>query len=52
MMGGIRKDFPPTAIPIPKVHTTDSPRPLKRIRKKEQRISPPKNQAAANDKLT
>jgi len=50
MMGGIRKDLPPWAIPVPKVQTTDSPRPLKRIRKKEQRIAPPNERATADDK--
>jgi hypothetical protein len=50
MMGGIRKDLPPNAIPIPKVPTTNSPRPLKRVRENEQRISQPKERPAANDK--
>jgi hypothetical protein len=52
MMGGVRKDLPSRAIPVSKVQTVDSPRPLKRIRKKVQRISPPKDQSAANDKMT
>jgi hypothetical protein len=48
MMGGIRKDLLSRAIPVPKVR--NSPRPLKRIRKKEQRIAPPKERATADDK--
>ena len=42
MMGGIRKDLPSKAIPVPKVQTTDSPRPLRRIRETKPPMSLPK----------
>jgi hypothetical protein len=47
MMGGIRRDLPPKATPVPKAKLTNGPRPLKRLRKKEQRIAAPNERAEA-----
>jgi hypothetical protein len=50
MMGGIRKDLPSKEMPVPKVQTADSPRPLKRLRKTQQRIARINERLAANNK--